>query len=137
MKLIVSGSRDLNQEHHFKWVYRILTEIHKTTPIDLIVSGVALEWLWDESPLIGGPDRYAVIWAKINNVPYKPFRPDWSKGKGAGKNRNVDMARFGDACVVFWNGKSTGTEHMIKFMKMIDKPVRIELETIETSLFDE
>ena len=44
-----------------------------------------------------------------------PVLPDeWDKyGKSAGYRRNVQMAEYADSCVVFWDGKSRGTKHMI------------------------
>ena len=42
------------------------------------------------------------------------FPANWDKyGKSAGYRRNVDMANVADACIVFWDGTSPGSKHMI------------------------
>lgn len=39
---------------------------------------------------------------------------DWDKHvKSAGYRRNAEMAEHSDALVVFWDGQSRGTQHMI------------------------
>jgi hypothetical protein len=35
------------------------------------------------------------------------------------------MAEYADACVCFWNGKSRGTEHMIRIARKLKLQVRI------------
>lgn len=77
-----------------------------------------------------GADFLGEQWAKANKIPIKYFHAKWgdlkayrklirknSRGKQynalAGFNRNLDMARYADALLVFWDGKSTGTQDMI------------------------
>lgn len=117
MKLIVAGSRGY---HDRVKVWAELDE--RIDRITEIVSGMALEWLWDEDPLIGGPDRYGYEWSRAYQKPCKPFRPDWSKGKSAGMKRNAEMADYADAAIVFWDGKSPGTEDMLYQMDKRNKP---------------
>jgi hypothetical protein len=39
---------------------------------------------------------------------------NWDEfGKSAGYIRNAEMAKYADACVIFWDGISKGTKHMI------------------------
>lgn len=46
------------------------------------------------------------------------MKADWDiYGKSAGYIRNAEMAKYADACVVFWDGKSRGTKHMIDLAK--------------------
>jgi hypothetical protein len=48
----------------------------------------------------------------------KLFPADWNRyGKSAGFRRNVEMSNHADALVVFWDGKSRGTQHMIREAK--------------------
>ena len=46
-------------------------------------------------------------------------------GKSAGYKRNVAMAEAANACVVFWDGKSRGSQHMINICEERDIPVRV------------
>lgn len=51
-----------------------------------------------------------------NNMGYKikTFPPAWEEfGKAAGYIRNKEMAEYADALIVFWDGESKGTKHMI------------------------
>ena len=71
-----------------------------------------------------GVDRLAGKYAKENNIPLTIRKADWDKdGKAAGYRRNTRMAREANgvagepkigAAIIFWDGKSAGTEHMIK-----------------------
>ena len=68
-----------------------------------IVSGTAM-----------GADRLGERYAKENGYKLKRFPAEWDKyGKSAGYRRNAEMAKYADACVVFWDGVSRGTKHMI------------------------
>lgn len=61
-----------------------------------------------------GADTLGEQFAKKHGCKIKRFIPDWEGlGKQAGFIRNWDMAKYADACVVFWDGKSKGTKHMI------------------------
>lgn len=118
MKLIVAGSREW---HCREKVYAELDELKDS--ITEVLTGMALHWLWEKNPDIGGPDRYAYEWAKANNVPIQPYFADWVKSRGAGFERNLEMAEYGDALLVFWDGVSSGTEDMMNQMKKRKKPV--------------
>lgn len=96
MKLIIAGGRDyeFSQED-----YDRLT-IAFSDVVDEVVSGCA-----------NGADACGEIWARSHNIPVKHFPADWKKyGKSAGYRRNVDMAKYADAAVLFPGGR--GTEHM-------------------------
>lgn len=120
MKLIVAGSRCL---HNRSQVYRELDS--RRHGISEIVSGMALCWLWGRDPEIGGPDRYGHDWAVLNDIPVQKCPAVWDY-KGAGFDRNNDMAEYSDAALIFWDGVSTGTEDMIKRMKKRKKPVIVQ-----------
>lgn len=73
-----------------------------------------------------GADELGEKYAIKHNLPIKEFPADWNKyGKSAGYKRNCQMAEYADACVVFWDGKSRGTQHMINLTKTKSKPIRI------------
>ena len=95
-----------------------------------------------------GVDRLAGKYAKENNIPLTIRKADWDKdGKAAGYRRNTRMAREANgvagepkigAAIIFWDGKSAGTEHMIKqalapnFTTYTDRPVSYTHLTLPT-----
>ena len=42
----------------------------------------------------------------------------------AGHQRNAKMGDYADALIAVWNGKSTGTRNMIKYMKSLGSYIR-------------
>ena len=111
MRIIVAGGRDFNN-------YKILNKVlsYKINPqYDTIISGKAR-----------GADSLGAEWAYKNGIPIKYFPAHWEiYGKGAGFIRNTEMGEYADMLIAFWDGKSKGTAHMIKTMKMNKKPYLI------------
>ncbi len=102
MRTIIAGSRSFesNKENcatAFEHIYNVpwlITEV---------ISGGAM-----------GADCIGELWAWDNQVPVKRFIPDWPKfGRGAGYQRNVEMAKSAGALIAFWKNESRGTGHMI------------------------
>ncbi len=61
-----------------------------------------------------------------NNIKIIEFPADWEKfGKKAGYIRNEEMAKYSDSCIVFWDGKSKGTKHMIELAKKYNLNLKI------------
>lgn len=112
-KVIVAGSRTFND-------YLLLEEkldriLSKRLPDVEIVLGTA-----------DGADRQGELYANKNKLPIKRFPADWNThGKKAGYLRNLEMAKYADACIVFWNGTSKGTKHMIDIANKHNLPLRI------------
>lgn len=95
MKLIVAGGRNYFLS---KQDFDNLDQLPIT--ITEIVSGCAT-----------GADAGGEAYAKKHNLPIKRFPPDWKLyGKAAGPMRNIQMAQYADAVVLFPGGK--GTESM-------------------------
>lgn len=73
-----------------------------------------------------GGEQYA---AACGNLPIKRFpitQQDWrTHGKSAGPRRNLAMAQYADALLAFWDGRSRGTEDMVRQMRDRGKPVRV------------
>lgn len=112
-KVIVAGCRDGFEEGQV-WV-ALSHELVSDIPELEIVSGGAR-----------GVDTYGESWAYEANVDVKRFPADWNThGKKAGFLRNVDMSRYADKLIAFWDGESKGTGHMIKVMADLKKPVTI------------
>ena len=104
MKLIIAGSRDLNLT--LAELDDILEELKVPTElVTEVVSGKAR-----------GIDTLGELWAECrpDPLPIKEFPADWDKhGRSAGYIRNAAMADYADQLMVFWDGKSNGTKHMI------------------------
>lgn len=95
-KYIIAGSRDFND---FELLERVLKEFE----ISEIVCGCAR-----------GADTLGKEYGEKYNIPVKMFPADWKRyGNSAGPRRNIEMAEYADALIAFWDGKSTGTKHMI------------------------
>lgn len=98
MKVIIAGSRSITNYETIKE----LLEPYKNV-ITEVVSGTAR-----------GVDKLGERWADNNNILIKRFPANWDEfGKAAGYIRNKEMAIYSDACIVFWDCKSSGSKHMI------------------------
>ena len=112
LRLIVAGGRDFKD-------YNLLSEklnklLSKSANV-VIISGMA-----------NGADSLAVKYAEENKLRVSEFPAQWLKhGNASGFRRNIEMARFADACVCFWNGKSPGTKHMIDTAKRMNLKLRV------------
>lgn len=107
IRLIIAGSRAFEDYQLLRCevLMYIIEEIqHKNIEI---VSGTA-----------SGADKLGEKFAIQYNFPIKRFPADWDKyGKSAGYKRNEEMAKYATHCIVFWDGKSRGTKHMIDLAK--------------------
>lgn len=100
MKVIIAGGRDFSDYD----VLKKYCDSRLTFENIEIVSGCAK-----------GADTLGERWASERGVYIKKFPANWSKwGKAAGFKRNIEMAEYANVLVAFWDGKSKGTEHMIK-----------------------
>lgn len=69
-----------------------------------------------------GVDQAASDASHALGYPKKIMRADWGKyGKSAGPRRNQQMVDASDAAMVFWDGKSKGTQDFMK--KAIKKDI--------------
>ncbi len=112
MKIIIAGGRTFDD-------YDLLCQIcDKTLSLQSeieIVSGTA-----------NGADKLGEKYASEKGYPIKQFPADWDKyGKSAGYKRNEEMAKYADALIAFWDGKSRGTKHMINLAKRYELKVKI------------
>ena len=112
-KVIVAGSRTFND---YLLLEKKLDKIlANRLPNVEIVSGTA-----------NGADKQGELYASKNKLPIKRFPADWNThGKKAGYLRNLEMAKYADACIVFWNGTSKGAKHMIDIANKYNLPLRI------------
>ena len=98
MKTIIAGSR------HITDVDMVVDVILKSgIDITQVVCGCA-----------NGVDAIGAAWAEDNGIPVIEFPALWDLyGKSAGYKRNVEMAHYSDSLIAIWDGRSTGTKHMI------------------------
>ena len=100
-KLIVAGTRTFNNKPLA--FHKIAHLTSKQTDVE-IVCGEAR-----------GADTLGKLYANNNLLKLTSFPAEWDRyGKAAGYIRNDAMAKYADGLLVFWDGKSRGTMHMIK-----------------------
>jgi hypothetical protein len=111
MKTIIAGSREIRD-------YSILIEAVKECPWEIteVVSGTAQ-----------GPDRLGQRYARENKLPLYNFPAAWKRhGVVAGVIRNTEMAKNAQALLAIWDGRSTGTSHMISEARKLNLHVYIK-----------
>lgn len=114
MKLIIAGSRPktFSIGHTFLEQMMLHHNLHKNN-VTQVVSGVAQ-----------GVDEKGEWWAMTEGVPIKRFHAKWEvHGKAAGHIRNKQMAQYGDALLLVWDGESKGSANMLKEMRAVNKPI--------------
>lgn len=102
MNTIIAGSRSIT---NYEIVKNAINE--SRINISTVVSGCAR-----------GVDNLGEEWANKNNIPIHRFPANWDKyGKSAGIIRNKEMAKFADAAIIIYDGKSKGSINMINNAK--------------------
>jgi len=102
MKVIIAGSRDVVDMAELE---RAIAD--SGFEITEVVCGCAR-----------GVDELGLTWGACNDVPVRRMPADWDRyGRQAGRERNIAMARYADALVAVWDGRSPGTRHMIRVAK--------------------
>jgi hypothetical protein len=98
MKLAIIGSRNFNDYVFFK------QELDKTHGISMIISGAAT-----------GTDFLAKKYALELNLPIQELPADYKTfGRKAPHIRNDQIIKLCDKLIAFWDGKSKGTQSVIK-----------------------
>lgn len=106
MKIAIIGSRTLLVDNLERIIPKECTEV---------VSGGAI-----------GVDASAEEFARRQGLPIKRFLPEYDKyGRGAPLVRNKQIVEYADEIYAFWDGKSRGTIHTVKYAREIGKPIRI------------
>ena len=112
MKIIIAGGRDFN---NYILLKEKITKITENINNYQIISGKAR-----------GADSLGEIFGKEFNKEIIEFPANWEKyGKSAGYIRNEEMAKYADACICFWDGKSKGTKSMIDLARKYNLKLRI------------
>ncbi|MGD6876899.1 DUF2493 domain-containing protein [Bacillus infantis] len=102
LKVIVAGGREFKD--YDLLCREMINFLRGKYPKDVeIVSGTAR-----------GADKLGERFAEEKGCRVAYFPAEWDLyGKSAGYRRNAKMAKYADAAVCFWDGKSRGTKHMI------------------------
>lgn len=115
LRVIVAGSRDFDD-------YGLLCEKldyylrNHPFPEDVVIL----------SGCCAGADKLGERYAEDNGHEIMHFPAEWNKhGKAAGPIRNEEMAKCADACVVFWDGRSTGSKNMIDLATQYKLKLRV------------
>jgi UDP-N-acetylglucosamine:LPS N-acetylglucosamine transferase len=100
MKVIIAGSRGFSDfQRMFTECENILSEYSDVE----IVSGTAK-----------GADKMGEHYGKLKGFSIKQFPANWNLyGASAGYLRNKEMANYADMAIIFWDGTSRGSKHMI------------------------
>lgn len=104
-RVIICGGRDFSDRNFcFSQLRQLLASYENIE----IVSGHAK-----------GADTFGEEYAEENGLKVSVFKPDWKLyGRAAGPIRNRQMLEYAEeenpVVIAFWNGKSKGTENMIR-----------------------
>lgn len=114
-KVIVAGSRNFaNYELMKEKLSKILFAKYSPQQIE-IVSGTAR-----------GADELGERFAEEFGCSVQRFSANWNLyGKSAGYRRNANMAKYADALVLFWDGVSKGSGHMLDLAKKHRLQIRV------------
>jgi len=114
MKLLIAGSRSLfpSIAQIDQALLELMAEQCAIIRPTQVISGGAL-----------GTDLAGEAWAEARGIKVVFFRAEWEQhGRSAGVRRNAAMARACDVALVWWDGVSRGTKHMIERLDREGKP---------------
>lgn len=103
MRIAIVGSRDFGEP-----------DIEGNVPggVTEIVSGGAR-----------GVDACAREYALAHGIRYVELLPDYKRyGRRAPLIRNLEIAKYADAALIFWDGASRGTKHAMECFLSLEKP---------------
>lgn len=102
MKVIIAGGRDFTD----------LTMM--TAKLDALFINTADDPITIVSGTARGADQTGERYAELRGYDVERHPAKWDVyGRSAGYKRNEHMASIATHCVVFWDGKSKGSKHMI------------------------
>lgn len=113
-RIIIAGTRTFNDyEQLYVRVTMLISRIPRNE-IEIVSGGAK------------GADQLGEQYAKHKGYALKIFPADWKQlGKSAGYIRNKEMAEYATHLIVFWDGKSKGTKHMIDLAEKCNLKIRI------------
>lgn len=73
-----------------------------------------------------GVDALAREYALAHSIPLTEILPDYPRyGRGAPLRRNEEIISHAELVIALWDGKSSGTAHVINQCKKLGKPFRL------------
>ncbi len=76
-----------------------------------------------------GIDTQAANLAKEKGITLNKFLPNYKKyGRAAPLIRNREIVEYADKVLAFWDGKSKGTEYVIKYAEKINKECKVVIK---------
>lgn len=120
LRIIIAGSRDITDYN------QLIICLQKAISINFIPYSESFEIV---SGGARGVDMLARKYAIDSGYKLTEMKPEYkhNNDRYAPLKRNIDIAEYGDILLAIWDGKSTGTKHIIDYMKKINKPVFIHL----------
>ena len=111
MRLVIAGSRHLRVDGEF--IHLTLQSLGIREEIEDVISGGSpgVDWAAEEFA-IDFLDKEA-----------KVLQAEWINGVQAGHARNKKMAEVGDALLLIWDGRSSGSANMKTEMLKLRKPI--------------
>ncbi len=129
-KVIIAGGRDYDDYESAKRRYDVVLS-NVGDEIE-IVSGSCDDdkgvhtFTRDDGSKVYGADGLGERYAKEKGYRVKNFFAEWRLyGKPAGPIRNKKMAKYADAAICHWDGKSKGTRSMILLAEEFDLKLRV------------
>lgn len=120
-RLLIAGSRDFVDYEYFK---QCCEEYLENLP------EFEVEYFFILSGGARGTDTMAEKISHEWGFPFKKYPANWNTNgkfdKLAGRKRNKVMAENCDMALIFWDGKSTGTQNMIQHLTNLDIQYKIE-----------
>ncbi|MCP4437524.1 MAG: DUF2493 domain-containing protein [Aureispira sp.] len=102
--IIVAGSRGFKDYPFLRNIlHAVIDEGEKGDEVEIVSGGAK------------GADSLGEVYAKEFGYSTTKFPANWKKyGRAAGYIRNEEMAEYAAELVVFWDGRSSGTKHMVQ-----------------------
>lgn len=116
IRVVVAGSRTYNNYREFSMILTDYLNTLKDISDDVVlISGKASR----------GPDEMVIRYAEENGYECLLFPAQWNElGRSAGYLRNQEMANVCTHALIFWDGMSKGTKHMIDICRKRVNQVR-------------
>lgn len=126
MRVVINGSRSLVNPSRF-----LLLPDEDPLMKDFLIRERMVQWVdaavrasgFDVTLVLSGrckgPDLAGEQWAERRGIPVEYYPADWSRGKGAGFARNVQMVHNAEGLISLYDGCSVGTSHAIAHGKLL------------------
>lgn len=110
LRIIIAGSRDITDYN------QLIICLQKALGAKFIPYSESFEIV---SGGARGVDMLARKYALDSGYKLTEMKPEYkhNNDRGAPLRRNIDIAEYGDMLLAIWDGKSTGTKHIIDYMK--------------------